>query len=420
MMKTCAVIFIISFTLQLAVMLITGGYIHPEVYEYDEIARNLLTKHVFMCHRLGTEYYSLVPPVYPLLYAAVCALSNYSHTAVLLVQMALYALSCVLIYMIGANVFDRRVGIIAAVLSIFHPGLVLYSTTKLHELSTVTFVFFLTIFAMIVSKDGSSYKKSFTVAALIALSVLTRATIVIFVPLFLLWFLWENGRFTAKRSLWFKSFLIAAIAGLLIAPWVVRNYFVHHEFVFMQTPSVDLWVGNNPNATGGNYLADGKPVFDSMPKEFIENIYASDEMGQDRIFKEAAYGFIKRNPLKFIKLYFKKLYYFWWFSPSSGVLYPAKYLRMYKILYGLYALFFFIGLRNIFFRKVKVNAEKAVLLLAFLISISVFQSFFYIEGRHRWAIEPIFLVISAAGIAGFVPQNVFWKSGLSDGKNKNC
>jgi hypothetical protein len=38
------------------------------------------------------------------------------------------------------------------------------------------------------------------------------------------------------------------------------------------------------------------------------------------------------------------------------------------------------------------------LFLLFLASISVFQSLFYVDGRHRWGVEPVFLIIAAAGI----------------------
>lgn len=61
-MKVGVIIFTASFILQLVIacLLLTAHH-QPELYEYEEISVNLLTKHVFMCHRLGAESYSLVP-----------------------------------------------------------------------------------------------------------------------------------------------------------------------------------------------------------------------------------------------------------------------------------------------------------------------------------------------------------------------
>ena len=39
-----------------------------------------------------------------------------------------------------------------------------------------------------------------------------------------------------------------------------------------------------------------------------------------------------------------------------------------------------------------------LLLGAVFVSISVVHSVFYVELRHRWAIEPLILVLSAAGL----------------------
>jgi hypothetical protein len=42
---------------------------------------------------------------------------------------------------------------------------------------------------------------------------------------------------------------------------------------------------------------------------------------------------------------------------------------------------------------------KAVLLVMLLLALSGLQSLYYVEGRHRWAVEPLLLAISGGGIA---------------------
>ena len=107
---------------------------------------------------------------------------------------------------------------------------------------------------------------------------------------------------------------------------------------------------------------------------------------------------VKNNPDKFVSLFFKKIYYFWWFSPQFGILYPKHLLPFYKILYSGEFLFALIGILFIAVSRDKSLKHKGILLLMVFLSISVFQSLFYVEGRHRLALEPLLLIFTASGI----------------------
>lgn len=383
---------------QLIAMYLLLGHNQPQLFEYEQIAVNLLTKHTFVCHRLGSAYYSLVPPLYPLLCAATYLITNYSHLAMLLVQITLVSLTCVIVYLIGSEIFNKKVGMISAVLCIFHPGLIICSTTKIHELSLVAFMFSLLILTILKFEKNLNYKKCVIIGILIGACMLTRASIILFIPLFLFWLLFNKNIGRRIRDRCSKSFLIIIITGIVILPWVVRNYYVHHKFVFMQTPSIDIWVGNNINATGSNYSTDGKTVLRTMSRDFIDKIYAADELTKDKIFREEAYQFVKNHPYKFVNFFFKKLYYFWWFSPQTGLLYPHIYLIIYKVLYSIIFFSAAYGIvLSLILEDLRVK-RKIYLLLLFFLAISVLQSIFYVEGRHRWAIEPILLVFTAQGL----------------------
>jgi len=217
--------------------------------------------------------------------------------------------------------------------------------------------------------------------------------------LFLLWlFLYRKDIFRTNRDFWRKTLFIIFIAGIVVLPWVIRNCYIHRQFVFMQTPALDIWVGNNINASGTNYLKDGTPVHGLMPEDMINKIYASDELGQDRIFKEAAYRFIKEHPGKFALLFFRKLYYFWWFSPQTGVNYSHIYLIIYKIFYSLVVFFAIWGIAFVLTEDEQKARRKTLLILALFLAISIMQSLFYVEGRHRWAVEPLLLIFTAKGL----------------------
>ena len=87
----------------------------------------------------------------------------------------------------------------------------------------------------------------------------------------------------------------------------------------------------------------------------------------------------------------------WWFSPMSGLLYPRYYLVLYKIFYSAMLVLACLGINSLLKKRVSVRQE-VYLLLFFLTFLSLFQALYYVEGRHRWSVEPILMIFSAAGI----------------------
>ena len=118
------------------------------------------------------------------------------------------------------------------------------------------------------------------------------------------------------------------------------------------------------------------------------------ELEQNKYFRDMTVKFIKENPRKFIDLLFGKIFYFWWFSPQAGVLYPSLYLGIYKGYYSILLLFASAGLINL------LSKERALCLMmaSFFFAVTLVHALSYIEIRHRWAIEPIFLIYTANGI----------------------
>jgi len=102
--------------------------------------------------------------------------------------------------------------------------------------------------------------------------------------------------------------------------------------------------------------------------------------------------------LKFVAFYFKKVYYYWWFSPQSGILYPKRYLDIYKCLYSFALLLSLLGAVMAVLFRGKVMRGNALLLICVFMSICFTQSFFYVEGRHRWLIEPILFIFFSYGV----------------------
>ena len=126
--------------------------------------------------------------------------------------------------------------------------------------------------------------------------------------------------------------IMGIFAFLTILPWSIRNYKVYKRPVLiLNNFGLNLWIGNNPKASGSALTREGKPFFHALPEDKLRRFFEMNEIQQGDFLKNEAFKFIKKNPTKFFKLYLKKIFYFWWFSPQSGLEYPKKWLKIYKI-----------------------------------------------------------------------------------------
>lgn len=391
-------IFSIAFVLRLAWIFITGSAIHPHVWEYEEAAVNLLNGKGFVQMHLGAPHFSPFPPLYSFFCAGLYFITNHNFLILELLQVVISAFICVIVFKIADSVFNRPTAVFSALLTAFHPGLIIY-TAKLHPLVMDTFFISLVVLAFLKFGSDFSIRNQVIAGVVSGLCMLTRPTIALFLFLAIIWFFYRGV--CSKKRIIFGSFVVLFISFLIILPWTIRNYAIHRQFIFIQASAGELfWRGNNINASGSSYRADGRTMLESASPDFLEELYSLDELGQNELFKEEAFDFIKTHPFKAVRLFIKKIYYFWWFSPQSGIEYPRPYLLSYKILYSGILLFAVLGI--VFSLRSKINNIKwgAKLITLLFISISVAQSLFYVEGRHRWAIEPLLLIFTAYGLTG--------------------
>lgn len=80
---------------------------------------------------------------------------------------------------------------------------------------------------------------------LLGLCVLTRATALAFVPLAALWLFFSTSRRVNARTRLAAIGVLLMLCGLVLLPWVVRNYRAYGQFVAVDTTSgYNLWLGS--------------------------------------------------------------------------------------------------------------------------------------------------------------------------------
>jgi hypothetical protein len=115
-------------------------------------------------------------------------------------------------------------------------------------------------------------------------------------------------------------------------------------------------------------------------------------------FLEQGKGYIQGRPLDALLGWGQRLFYFWWFSPQTGLLYPPTWRLLYQGYYLLFLILCGIGLWSLSFQTSRLSWRPLSLILLASVAISLAQSLFYVEGRHRWPVEVLLIPLGCQGL----------------------
>jgi hypothetical protein len=222
-----------------------------------------------------------------------------------------------------------------------------------------------------------------------------------FVPFLLLW----ARRFKGMPLISTSALALLVTAAFVYGPWPVRNSILLGQFVPGSSESTEWWWrGTNPRATGSSWTADGQTMLEVAPPAFREQIAAASEAERIGLYRDAAMQFIGDRPGDAVRLYVLKLQGFWWGSNSTGLLYPPAWTVLYDAWYAAILALAAVGVVRGW--KVRAAQPTIALIVMSLVLVSASQAIFYVEGRHRLAVEPLLLVLSGAGLAVLVRSPV--------------
>lgn len=391
--RTLLAIAIAAFTLRLGYAAASGALQRPQTWEYEGIATNLIEHQTFLYQSDSGDYLSYAEPLYPFLAAAVYFLTNHNFTVLVLLQLLIAAAS---VWMTGYATHlatrDDLTASAAAMVMAVHPGFIRYSSI-LHPLVLDAFFFAAAAAVLVRYRQQPTRAYGLVAAGVIGLGALTRPTILLFLaPLG--WMAWRS-RHSFARSMQ-RTALLTATALAIVAPWTIRNAVVHREFVLTRSGTgLVFWLGHNPHASGGAIDTKGRPLVANLSPDIQRRIHASDELTRDRIYSHMAWQHIRANPLAAIGRVVQRIYYFWWFSPQWGL----NFSPVTKLVYfGWWTLLLLLIATGLAASRHLPRRGDLWLLGALALLISIGQSVYYVEGRHRLAVEPLVVPLAAAGL----------------------
>ena len=387
-------------------LLPSGGDMHF----YDDWARQIL-------HGRFTDHFAFYGlPLYAYLLAFLYKVFGYSPFVPGFLQACLDAGTATLLYKIAVRVFrndgepirnhGNAIGILAAAGWAFFVPAQAYSVI-LMPTAWFVFVFWFLVWQIVKAERAPNPLRCLAYGALIGITATGIATILFIVPLVLAALLLKPRSETANRSPWVARGAAVALLFLGIgagtAPCWIHNYFAARDPVFLSAHSgINLWLGNNPEATGYPHFPGLHAGQAAMLKDSIDLAEAAAGRSLKRsevsdYWSAKARAYISTNFGAWLKLMGRKLENFWNAFEyddisiidklrESGVVLPGMH-------FGIVAAFALPGV-CLSIRKFPATRWIAA---AILLHLSAVLPVFVTE-RYRLAAVPGLILFAAAGV----------------------
>jgi hypothetical protein len=201
----------------------------------------------------GDRPYSFIP-LYPAYLAIINVLAEDSLILPVYLQALLQLVGIAALYAIGRLIFSRLTGILAALGLATYNYYIFYLPCFDQSLLTVPF-FTLAIFFLLLYLRTHQDKGLLAAGITLATATLSRPTILVIYPIVLIW-LYYQFKIQNSKLLLKQTALLVLPFLLFVAPITWHNYQVSGQFILMtDNADVNLFTGNNPDATGLDSLA---------------------------------------------------------------------------------------------------------------------------------------------------------------------
>ena len=339
------------------------------------------------------------PPLYPHFLGALYALFEPSFTLPRLVQAALGATLCLLIFRLG-RIFSPTVGYLAAGLAACYGPFIFFEAELLPPILALL-LNLLALWALLWAAGGRT-QRLLLPGFLFGLSALCVANVLAFVPVAALWLVWmRRGRFAGVAVLLLGT-------ALAIAPVTLRNYYVSGDWVLISSNAgLNFYIGNNAQYDETVAIQPGPAWLELTARPRVE-AGVTQPSAQSGFFFAEAWDFIRQQPVAYLKLLLYKLYLFWHgdeIGRNQDLYFARQYAPLLQVLlwkygvafpFGLLAPLALVGL-GLSYRNGLLRRPEPLLFALFVGTYMLTVVAFFISARYRLPVIPILLIFAAYG-----------------------
>jgi hypothetical protein len=244
-----------SFLLRITLVLALRTYDIPAeqdhflfAYETGRVARSLAEGRGFASpFPMPSGPTALLPPGYPIVLAGIFELFGVytatSAAAALGLNCVFAALTSIPLFLLGAEIFNPAAGLMAAALFALYPPSIWHSISTIWDTNLFTLCLAVSALALSRAVVAMQVRSWAAAGALIALTSLVNPAGLSFFGLALAWAVFRNRRKAARAIKGPAAAVLAA--GVVLAPWMVRNYIVFDEPVLRSGLALEWKLGND-------------------------------------------------------------------------------------------------------------------------------------------------------------------------------
>lgn len=371
-------------------IIIVVFFIHSiKLFEVNDVAISMLkTGKMSYVSAAGQIYYDYQFPVYPFFIYLIYFLFGIHYKLVILFNLFLSSLTVYFFYFVLKNFFNgieklkKHINIILflSVLTLLvDPEITYYTIKNIHPFAIDLFLSIFSLYMMFKYIKKPCTTNLIFYSFTLGIAVLDRTTLICTTFPFVILVL-KNESF--KRI--FKIFIICfSIASLPSATWMLRNHNLTKTFSLNSSTYKNLFIGTIEESDGTAYLPNGKNYYSVFSKKEFDDFQKMTTQEQINFYKSKYLKKLRNKPISVIKMFFIKLKNFWIFPKNIGTEYSNRIktlIPLYKTKCLLTLLFLIIAILSL--------KNKIWLFLSYPVLLSLMQSVFYVETRHRMLIEP--------------------------------
>ena len=371
-------------------------FLHPTV---DALYHHLTAKAIAAGALVSTEPFFRAP-LYNYFLGFIYFLTHDSIAAARFIQLMIGVATAPLVYLLGREVFDRKIGLLAAVVVLFTGDIVYFEGELVLEASAMWLILIsLLLFVRYLKSQQTSTLIAMALAS--GLAAIDRPNTLILAPI-MLWGIWQQ-RAQISKQLANRQLLLFAIAIIIpIAPVILHNATRSEPAFGIATQGgVNFYIGNNPSADGVSAVMPGKLGYSW---QYADIKFAAETDKQSPLSPSAVSSYyfgkgvdyILSNPLDWLKLVLKRSYLIFSGEEISNnrnlVAFKSEF-GLFKVLIlgmGLLAPF---GLVGMFISRRR--SPSARYLSLFIVGYALSFILFFVNSRFRLPLLPLLAIFGA-------------------------
>lgn len=374
------------------------------LWEDYEMAKQLFYSGELKYFHNGQWNYNYNFPVYPFVSQVFFLIGGVNAKSMLVLNVLLHSASVWIFFnWIGiffsgfsnsrfADRYKEKIAFYASLVFLFHPLINYYGIMNAHPFAMNQFFIVISLYLGWKFIDQTNIKNGLLYASVLGIGFIDRSTLVVCTLPVVILAIKKFGFFKGVG----KMSLVAMIALLPVAFWLMRNYSIQPQLALTSSLGENMWLGVLEESEGTTTMKNGETYYAALG-QYKDTIPKLNFAEQNAFYMDLYRKKINEQPGLLMKMFFVKWFNFWFFRSGIGNDYSAlirKFIPIYIVVYLFAMVLAIVG--SLFLGR------KALLVWSFLVALSVLQAWVYVETRHRIIIEPYLFFLAVVGIAAII------------------